>query len=71
MENEIHVKLGEDHGGGSIKCCYEICNTAKPNNRDNTVIFSYAEEKDHHVNLASCLSPFCDQIDSLQTTLWE
>ncbi|XP_066926725.1 uncharacterized protein [Clytia hemisphaerica] len=47
MNQEIHVKLGGDHGGKSFKGVMQVCNTSKPNSQDNTVIFSYFEAKDY------------------------
>ena len=46
FHDEIHVKIGGDHGGGSFKISYQLCNTSKPNNKDNTVVFSLFEAKD-------------------------
>ena len=71
MRDEIHVKIGGDHGGGSFKTCYQICNTNKPNNKDNTVVFSLFEAKDKRSNLKTGLSRFKEQIDELQTMSWE
>lgn len=33
MNNEIHVKIGGDHGGGSFKLSFQICNTKNPNSK--------------------------------------
>ena len=37
LNNEIHVKIGGDHGGGSFKMSLQIVNTANPNSKDNTI----------------------------------
>ena len=71
MEGEIHIKIGGDHGGKSFKACYQICNTSKPNNKDNTVIFSLFEAKDYRSNMKSGLQRFTNQIDELQSLRWE
>ena len=71
MADEIHVKVGGDHGGKSFKACYEICNIENPNSRDNTIIFSLFEEKDHRLNLKTGLAPFKSQIDELQLAHWK
>ena len=39
-ENEIHVKIGGDHGGKSFKMSYQCCNTLHPNSKGNTMVFS-------------------------------
>ena len=70
MTNEIHIKIGGDHGGKSFKACYEICNSSSPNSTSNTVIFSFFEEKDHRVNLCTALGIFTNQIDELQDSFW-
>ena len=71
MNNEIHVKIGGDHGGKSFKACYQICNTASPNNQDNTIVFSIFEAKDHRSNMKIALSRFKSQIDDLQKPKWK
>ena len=71
INNEIHVKFGGDHGGGSFKMSYQIVNTNKPNSKSNTTVFSLFEAKDYLVNLKVGLGRFSQQIDSLQTILWE
>lgn len=71
MKNEIHVKIGGDHGGKSFKACYEICNFVSPNSKTNTVIFSLFEEKDHRVNLCTGLGGYKEQIDELQEAVWK
>ena len=50
-DNEIHVKIGGDHGGGSFKMSYQVANTNNPNSKENTIIFSTFEAKDYRVNL--------------------
>ena len=57
-DDEIHVKIGGDHGGGSYKMSYQIANVSNPNKLDNTVIFSIFEAKDSRANLRLCLERF-------------
>ena len=57
-EDEIHVKIGGDHGGGSFKMTYQVANVDNPNKLDNTVIFSIFEAKDSRANLRICLERF-------------
>ena len=71
MNNEIHVKIGGDHGGKSFKACYQICNTSAPNSKDNTVVFSIFEAKDIRQNLRTGLSYFKNQVDDIQTSKWK
>ena len=68
--NEIHIKIGGDHGGGSFKMSYQIANVANPNSKDNTTVFSLFEAKDYRINLKSGLTRFSDQIKELQLIKW-
>ena len=70
MNNEIHIKIGADHGGNSFKACYQICNINCPNNKDNTVVFSIFEAKDHRANMKTGMNIFKIQIDDLQQSKW-
>ena len=69
--NEIHIKIGGDHGGGSFKMCYQIANTNNPNSKENTIIFSTFEAKDYRANLKVGLNRFREQINSLQSMQWQ
>ena len=68
--NEVHVKIGGDHGGGSFEMSYQIANVANPNNKDNTLAFSLFEAKDYQINMKTGLSRFAHQIDELQNMMW-
>lgn len=70
MREEIHIKIGGDHGGSSFKACFQVCNTASPNSKDNTVVFSIFEAKDYRPNLKTALGVFKEQIDELQQMKW-
>ena len=68
--NEVHVKIGGDHGGGSFKMSYQIANVANPNNKNNTLVFSLFEANDYRINMKTGLSRFAHQIDELQNMMW-
>ena len=38
FRNEIHIKIGGDHGGGSFKISFQVANVENPNQKDNTVV---------------------------------
>lgn len=71
MNDEIHIKIGGDHGGHSFKACYQVLNRECPNNKDNTCVFSLFEAKDYRTNLVTGLHRYRSQIDDLQETKWE
>lgn len=60
------MKIGGDHGGSSFKMSYQVCNTDRPNSKNNTVVFSIFEAKDYTVNMKIGLCRFSAQIDHLQ-----
>ena len=62
-EDEIHVKIGGDHGDTSFKFCYQIANVSNPNSKENTVVFSIFEAKDTRPNLKTCLSRYKAQVN--------
>ena len=66
-DNEIHVKIGGDHGGGSFKLSYQIANVSHPNRTDNTVVFSIFEAKNCRSNTKIELTRFWEQINALET----
>ena len=68
--DEIHIKIGGDHGGGSFKECYQVCNTANPNNKENTLVFCVFEAKDLKQNLRTALTQYKAQIAQLQQMNW-
>ena len=70
FQNEIRLKIGGDHGGGSFKMNYQVCNTEKPNSKENSVVFSIFEAKDYRCNLKVGLSRFRAQVDDLQSMEW-
>ena len=70
LNNEIHVKIGVDHGGGSLKMSLQIVNTANPYSKDNTIIFSIFETKDYRINISVGLQRFTKQFNNLQELYW-
>ena len=56
--NDVFLKIGGDHGGGSFKMSFQIANTDHPNKVENTVLFSVMEAKDSKANLLLCLQRF-------------
>ena len=44
-ENEVHIKIGGDHGDVSFKMGYQIANVENPNRPSNTVVFSFFMQK--------------------------
>ena len=69
-DNEIHIKIGGDQGGGSFKSSYEIANVSHPSSTDNTVVLSIFDAKDYRSNLKVGLTKFQEQINALQTIKW-
>ena len=67
-DNEIHVKIGGDHG--SFKLSYQIANVSHPNSNDNTVVFSIFEAEDYRSNIKIGLTRLREQINALQTMKW-
>ena len=70
IKNEIHLKIGGDHGGGNYKMSFQVANVVNPNRKDNTVVFSIFEAKDYRVNIKLALERFKIQIKELQESTW-
>ena len=69
--DEIHVKIGGDHGDDSFKMGYQIANVENPNRPSNTVTFCFFYGKDTRTNLKTCLSKFKPHISMLQKVKFE
>ena len=54
-EDEIHIKLWEDAGGGSFKMAFQIANLDKPHSKTNTIVFTMFQAKDSWANLKTAL----------------
>ena len=39
IKNEIHIKIGGDHGVGSFKMSFQVAHVENSNRKDNTVVF--------------------------------
>ena len=69
IKNEIHLKIGGDHGGGNYKMSFQVANVVNPNRKDNTVVFSIFEAKAYCVNIKLALERFKIQIKELQESM--
>ena len=49
--NELHVKVGGNHGGVIFMISVQIANVNNPNSTDNTIVFSIFEAKDYRSNI--------------------
>ena len=67
QNNEIHVKIGGNHGSGSLKMSYQIHN---PNSTDNTIVSSIFEAKDYRSNIKIGMTRFRKQVKALQSMTW-
>ena len=70
-EEEVWIKLGGDHGGGTFKLMLQVANVRNPNSKHNTCLLTVAECKDTPDNLRRILSPYKDQIETLKTMQWD
>ncbi|GFO28488.1 amine oxidase [Plakobranchus ocellatus] len=50
-ENEVWVKVGGDHGQGSLKFSLAVVNTKNPNSKDNNILIGMANIKDSRENM--------------------
>ena len=69
--DEIHLKIGGDHGGGSFKASFQIGNVFHPNQINDTVIFSIMEAKDYRFNLLLCLERFKAHVTKFRMVEWK
>lgn len=70
-EEEIWLKIGGDHGGGSFKLCLQILNIPNPNAKGNTHVILYMPARDIYENLEAVLLPMANQIRQVQLMTWE
>ena len=68
--DEIWVKIGGDHGGGSFKLTLQIINTSTPNSKLKTCLLMMYNCKDRPENLRRLLRQYNDQIKRLQQMSW-
>ena len=69
-ENEIWLKLGGNHGGGSFKLSFQIANVTHPNSTKNTIPLVVFGAKDYVSNLRTALGPYAEQVKSLRAREW-
>ena len=69
-EQEVHIKLGGDAGGGSFKMAFQIANLQHPHSKTNTVVFVMFHAKDTRTNLKTALMKYREQINILKEATW-
>ena len=67
---EIWVKIGGDHGQGSLKATLQVLNIEKPNSKFHTSVFAMAQVPDNVHNLQTLLDRFKLQIEDMQNSNW-
>lgn len=61
-EDEVWIKVGADHVGGSFKITLQIANVRNPNSKLNTCLLLVADCKDSPENLRKLFDPYRDQL---------
>ena len=69
-EQEVHLKLGGDAGGGSFKMAFQIANLMHPNSKTNTVVFAMFHAKGTWANLKTALMKYKEQVNILKEATW-
>lgn len=70
--DEIWVKIGGDHGGGSFKLVVSVVNVENPNSKENSFLVLMTEAKDTNENLRRLLGPpIKEQIADLHAMTWK
>ena len=70
-EDEVWIKIGGDHGGGSFKLCLQVLNISCPNAVKNVHAILCFNAKDMHSNIDKVLSEYKNQIRQLQLMHWK
>ena len=70
-EDQIWIKVGGDHGGGSFKMSLQIANVQSPNSKHNTFMICMANAKDSRYNLREILCTYRKEIDALENLTWK
>ena len=65
------MKIGGDHGGGSMKSVFQILNVSEPNSCDNTVVWNLFQAKDTDKNLRTAMQLNRDQVNLLDGHEWK
>ena len=71
IPDEIHVKIGSDHGGASHKVFLQIANLQSPNSKYNTVVIGCFYTKDIYENLIKIAKIFHNDINELKKMKWK
>ncbi|KAI8495260.1 hypothetical protein Bbelb_272460 [Branchiostoma belcheri] len=71
MTDEIWLKIGGDHGGGSFKMAYQLLHKTHPNTAANTTVFAIFEAKDSRDNLKTALGRYRAEVEALQKEKWQ
>ena len=69
-EDQVWIKLGGDHGGGSFKFVMQVANLDHPNSLNNTIPICTFDCQDTAANLETALGQYRDQIKELMTCTW-
>ena len=69
-EDEIWLKIGGDHGQGSLKICTQIANLEKPNSREHTHLVAMLEAKDSYEVLKQVIVFLNTEIKKLKQVKW-
>ena len=70
-KDEIWLKIGGDHGGGSFKLALQLANIKNPNSSMSTHLIQLLECKDSVHNLQRVLCPMNEQIKALESLTWK
>ncbi len=68
--DELWIKIGGDHGGGSFKICLQVLNTHSPNSPANTIVVLAFSARDYVSNIQIALQPFAEDIKTLKRMIW-
>ncbi|GFN88462.1 amine oxidase [Plakobranchus ocellatus] len=69
-EDEIWIKIGGDHGQGSLKVTLQVLNIDKPNSKFHTSVIAIAQVPDNVHNFQSPVYRFKEQIKTLNVATW-
>ena len=65
QKDKLFVKIGGDHGQGSMKFEFQLANVIKPNSSKKTVVFAIYEGKGTRNNLQTVLQHHADSLREL------
>ena len=70
-ESEVWVKVGGDHGQGSLKFSLALVNTKNPNSKDNNILIAMANIKDSRENMEIFFETIRKQLVDVTNLVWE